>query len=151
MYIFSKHLLVSYWFYFSKRMSSGMEESERPKWAQQVKTQFLHKNKMKENGVLAKITRPGPVSPPPRLTHSRPATSRTPRDPPSKWNVILFLFKRNCFYLSSREMCFCFLKGNLFLFLFKINVYFLFCFLLWICFKICLKNITSVIHFVSSL
>ncbi|XP_059149961.1 F-box only protein 16-like [Physella acuta] len=65
------------------RMSSGMEESERPKWAQQVKTQFLHKNKMKENGLLAKIARPGPVSPPPRLTHSRPTTSRTPRDPPS--------------------------------------------------------------------
>ncbi|KAH9490574.1 F-box only protein 16 [Bulinus truncatus] len=68
------------------RISSSRAESERPKWARQdtqSATNFLHKNKMKENGVLAKITRPGPVSPPPRRAISRPATSRTPRDPPS--------------------------------------------------------------------
>nr|KAI8730522.1 F-box only protein 16-like; partial [Biomphalaria glabrata] len=67
------------------RISSG-GDTERPKWARQgtqSATSFLHKNKMKENGVLAKITRPGPVSPPPRQVVSRPVTSRTPRDPPS--------------------------------------------------------------------
>ncbi|CAL1541129.1 unnamed protein product [Lymnaea stagnalis] len=68
------------------RISTPMGETERPRWARQgtqSSSQFYHKNKMTENGVLAKITRPAPVSPPPRRVHSRPATSRTPRDPPS--------------------------------------------------------------------
>ncbi|RUS91612.1 hypothetical protein EGW08_000585 [Elysia chlorotica] len=80
------------------RISSPNGESfERPKWARQG--QFLHKNAMKQNGVLASITRPSPVSPPPpRPTSSRqsrvkpgageggtsrPVTARSARDPPS--------------------------------------------------------------------
>ncbi|GFS04280.1 F-box only protein 16-like isoform X1 [Elysia marginata] len=44
--------------------SANGDSSERPKWARQGTTssssQFVHKNAMKQNGVLASITRPGP-------------------------------------------------------------------------------------------
>ncbi|XP_005107124.1 F-box only protein 16 [Aplysia californica] len=74
------------------RISSAGEPhlSERPRWARQTtqssSSGFLHKNAMKHNGVLAKITRPGPVSPPPKLSgapKSRPVTARSARDPPT--------------------------------------------------------------------
>ncbi|KAK3726186.1 hypothetical protein RRG08_031513 [Elysia crispata] len=82
--------------------SANGESSERPKWARQgtpnSSSQFMHKNAMKHNGVLASITRPIPLSPPPRPTMSRqsrtkmahiegstsrPVTARSTRDPPT--------------------------------------------------------------------
>ncbi|GFO44856.1 F-box only protein 16 [Plakobranchus ocellatus] len=82
--------------------STDGDFSERPRWARQgapsSSSQFVHKNAMKQNGVLASITRPSPVSPLPRPLSSRqskvrpgageggtsrPVTARSARDPPT--------------------------------------------------------------------
>ncbi|PVD31862.1 hypothetical protein C0Q70_07285 [Pomacea canaliculata] len=46
---------------------------------------YYHKDAMKPNGIIATITRPPPVSPPPKTPKSipRPVTARSARDPPS--------------------------------------------------------------------
>lgn len=79
-------------FFIVKRINAGITtatSSERPKWAQQrdlPENGFVHKDAMQSNGLLAIITRPGPVSPPPKApkASSRPVTARSARDPPSK-------------------------------------------------------------------
>jgi hypothetical protein len=72
-----------------QRPSSSGGETGRPKWARigmMSSSQLVHNDAIKDNSVLAKITRPGPVSPSPKRvkkSSSRPATARTAREVPS--------------------------------------------------------------------
>lgn len=69
------------------RLSAGIStstSSERPGWAQQKAVTLHGKGTSQRNGV-ATVTRPAPVSPPPKMPKpaSRPITARSARDPPT--------------------------------------------------------------------